>query len=82
MNAAGMQQIENGLRTHGFAVIPSQANFVYFDVKRDGRRVFDALLRLGIIVRHIEGTMLRVTIGQPDENQAFLDALKQALESE
>ncbi|HEX7765538.1 MAG TPA: histidinol-phosphate transaminase, partial [Nitrospira sp.] len=68
VNAAGMQQIEDGLRALGFATIPSQANFVYFDVKRDGRGVFDALLREGVIVRHIEGTMLRVTIGQPDEN--------------
>ena len=80
VNTAGMQQIEHELQALGFAVIPSQANFVYFDVKRDGRRVFDALLRLGVIVRHIEGTMLRVTVGQPDENQAFLDALKKVLQ--
>lgn len=82
VNAAGMQQLESGLRALGFTVIPSQANFVYFDIQRDGRRVFDALLQLGIIVRHIEGTMLRVTIGQPDENQAFLDALQKVLQSE
>ena len=31
--------------------------------------VFDALLREGIIVRHIEGRMMRVTIGQAEENQ-------------
>jgi len=41
--------------------------------------VFDALLREGIIVRHIEGTMIRVTIGQPDENVAFLQALENVL---
>lgn len=81
VNAAGMQQIEDGLRALGFATIPSQANFVYFDVKRDGRGVFDALLREGVIVRHIEGTMLRVTIGQPDENAAFLVSLKKVLQS-
>ncbi len=81
VNAAGMQQLENGLRRLGFTTIPSQANFLYFDVKRDGRGVFDALLREGVIVRHIEGTMLRVTIGQPDENDAFLGALKKVLQS-
>ncbi len=81
VNAAGMQQLEGGLRALGFAAIPSQANFVYFDVKRDGRGVFDALLREGVIVRHIEGTMLRVTIGQPDENDAFLTSLKKVLQS-
>ena len=30
----------------------------------------------GVIVRHIEGPMLRVTIGLPDENQLFLSALQ------
>jgi histidinol-phosphate aminotransferase len=79
VNAAGMEQIGNGLRALGFDPVPSEANFLYFDVRRDGRQVFDALLREGIIVRHIEGTMLRVTIGQPEENRAFLHALKKVV---
>src|SRR5689334_3186378 len=70
VNAAGMEQVGQGLRTLGFAPIPSQANFLYFDVKRDGRQVFELLLREGIIVRHIEVTMLRVTIGRDEENAA------------
>lgn len=80
INLAGMEQLRHGLGALGFLPIPSEANFVYFDVKRDGRPVFDALLREGIIVRHIEGPMLRVTIGQPDENTAFLQALKKVLQ--
>lgn len=79
VNAAGMEQVGQGLQTLGFAPIPSEANFLYFDVKRDGRKVFDALLREGIIVRHIEGTMLRVTIGRADENDAFLQSLEKVL---
>jgi histidinol-phosphate aminotransferase len=79
VNAMGMEQIGAGLRALGFTPVPSEANFVYFDVRRDGRQVFDALLREGIIVRHIEGSMLRVTIGQSDENAAFLQALKKVL---
>ena len=31
-----------GLTALGFTPIPSEANFVYFDVGRDGRAVFDA----------------------------------------
>ncbi len=81
VNAAGMEQVGAGLRALGLSPIPSEANFIYVDVKRDGRKVFDALLREGIIVRHIEGTMVRVTIGQPDENAAFLNALKKTLSS-
>jgi histidinol-phosphate aminotransferase len=74
-----MEQVGQGLQTLGFAPIPSEANFLYFDVKRDGRKVFEALLREGIIVRHIEGTMLRVTIGRADENDAFLQSLENVL---
>lgn len=79
VNAAGMEQVGQGLRTLGLAPIPSQANFLYFDVKRDGRRVFEALLREGVIVRHIDGTFLRVTIGRADENTLFLNALQKVL---
>ncbi len=81
VNAAGMEQVAQGLKDLGFAPIASEANFLYFDVKRDGRKVFESLLREGIIVRHIEGTMLRVTIGQPEENAAFLQALRNVLTS-
>jgi histidinol-phosphate aminotransferase len=78
-NAAGLEQMEQGLRALGITPIPSETNFLYFDAKQNGRPVFEALLRMGIIVRHIDGTMLRVTIGQPDENAAFLHALKKVL---
>ena len=77
--AAGMEQVGNGLRALGLTSIPSEANFLFFDVQRDGQQVFEALLREGIIVRHIDGTMLRVTIGQSDENTAFLQALQKVL---
>ena len=80
MNQAGMEQIVNGLQALGLAPIRSETNFVYFDVGRDGRYVFDALLRHGVIVRHIEGRMIRVTIGQAEENRVFLAALAQVLQ--
>lgn len=80
VNEAGMEQMEQGLRALGVIPIPSETNFLYFDAKLDGRPVFEALLRAGIIVRHIDGTMLRVTIGQPDENAAFLQAFKNVLD--
>lgn len=79
MNQAEMTTIEAGLATLGLHAVPSQANFLYFDTKRDGRQVFEALLRQGVIVRHISGPMVRVTIGRPDENQRFLQALEQVI---
>jgi histidinol-phosphate aminotransferase len=63
----------------GVAPIPSEANFVYVDIGRDGRTVFEAMLREGIIVRHIEGRMVRVTIGLEEENRECLAALKRVI---
>ena len=63
----------------GLKPLPSEANFVYFDAGRDGRAVFEALLREGVIVRHIEGNFIRVTIGLPEENRQFLQGLKTVL---
>ncbi|HEU4500597.1 MAG TPA: histidinol-phosphate transaminase [Nitrospira sp.] len=80
VNQIGMEQIANGLQALGLAPISSEANFVYVDVGRDGRGVFDAMLRHGVIVRHIEGRMIRVTIGQAEENRVFLAALAQVLQ--
>src|SRR2546421_1854239 len=34
--------------------VPSQANFLYFEVNQDGKAVFEALLRRGVIVRRSE----------------------------
>jgi histidinol-phosphate aminotransferase len=37
------------------------------------------MLREGIIVRHIEGRMVRVTIGLEEENRECLAALKRVI---
>lgn len=81
LNEAEMASVDNGLRALGLAPLPSQANFLYFDTHRDGRAVFDRLLQEGVIVRHICGSMLRVTIGRPEENLRFLTALGRVLET-
>jgi histidinol-phosphate aminotransferase len=81
VNQAGMEQVMKGLTALGFAPIPSEANFLYLDIGRDGRQVFEALLRQGVIIRHIEGRMVRVTIGQAEENQAFLTALANVMQA-
>jgi len=81
MNEAEMTFLEKGLTKMGFITIPSQANFLYFDVGIDGEVLYNALLREGVIVRHIRGSMIRVTIGQPTENRRLLGALEHVLPS-
>ena len=79
LNHAEMAKVRAGLVALGLQPIPSDTNFLYVNVGRNGREVFEALLREGVIVRHLEGRMLRVTIGLPEENHQFLVALKKVL---
>lgn len=79
VNTEGMASLAERLKALGLRVVPSQANFLYFDVKRDGKAVFEALLRQGVIVRHLGGTFLRVTVGLPQENDRFIAALQAVL---
>jgi len=70
----------------GIRVWPSQANFILFRVESGGAaRVFEALLAAGILIKNLAGAAgplagcLRVTVGTPAENAAFLRALRGAL---
>ncbi|MBI3323420.1 MAG: histidinol-phosphate transaminase [Candidatus Omnitrophica bacterium] len=75
--------IYQALRELGLAYVPSAANFILFHAGRKAPEVAQRLLRQGIIVRHMAAWDLpehvRVTIGLPEENQAFIRALKEAL---
>lgn len=64
---------------------PSHANFILFrPLARDGHEVWRALLERSVLVRDCSGWprltgCLRVTVGNPEENDAFLAALKEVL---
>jgi histidinol-phosphate aminotransferase len=82
VNAAGLKQLEAGFRRLGLEYIPSRGNFITFRAG-DAARVYDSLLRQGVIVRPIAGygmpQHLRVTVGLPQHNERFLAALERAL---
>lgn len=73
-------------RIPGVRPYPSQANFILFELERaDPRRVFEAVHARGVLVRDVSGyprlqRCLRVSVGSDSENEAFLAALRQALE--
>ena len=66
-------------------VTPSGANFVLFrPTNRPGRDVWQGLLDHSVLVRDCSGwprlaDCLRVTVGTPAENDAFLNALKEVV---
>ena len=70
--------------TERIQVCPSGANFLMFRVAGDAHELWKRLLTRGVLVRdfsswpRIEGC-LRVTVGTPEENNAFLAALGEAL---
>ncbi len=88
LNRAGMAQLTEGFARMGLQWIPSHGNFVSVAIpRRDGKpraaAVYGALLRQGVIVRPVGGygmpDHLRVTVGLPEENARFLDALARSL---
>jgi len=76
------RKLTEALEAAGLGVAPSQANFVLVDVQRPGRAVYEALLQHGVIVRPMREPLLssvRVTVGKPEDNERFLDALERVL---
>ncbi len=64
----------------------SLANFILFRVeKRSATEIFDALLKRGILIKNLDRThpllagCLRVTVGTPEENGIFIQALQSIL---
>ena len=83
VNSEGKRYLYGEFETMGLPYAPSEANFIFVDIKRDCRPVFTELLKRGVIVRtgDIFGypTFFRVTIGTESENQRFIQALREAL---
>lgn len=86
LNADGYAQLTSAFEAMGIEYLPSSGNFVLFRAGQDdgaGARVNLALLRNGIIVRPVGNyglpQWLRVSIGLPQENAAFLAALTAVL---
>lgn len=69
------------LKKRGFKCAPSQANFIFFETPYHSEKVFQFLLKKGVIVRpgHIFGPgyekYIRLTIGTEKENNIFLKGL-------
>jgi len=82
VNREGMAYLVEGLKRLGLSWVPSAANFVLVRVG-PAAKIYQALLRRGVIVRPMEGygfpEHLRVTVGLPEENRRFLQALGDVL---
>lgn len=82
-NRIGMKRIVDCFERVGAMPCKSYANFVFADLGRPSRPVFQALLERGIIVRpgDVLGapTCLRVSVGTEEENELFAQALEEIM---
>ena len=86
VNHAGYLQLTQAFTEIGLTYLPSAGNFVLVKVGEDdeaGVRVNLALLKRGIIVRPVGNyglpKWLRISIGLPEENAAFINAFHEIL---
>jgi histidinol-phosphate aminotransferase len=67
-------------RLNAIKVFPTEANFILFKTEKPASEVWRGFLDRDILIRDCSNQMLldnclRVTVGTPEENDAFLKAL-------
>src|SRR5271157_1845483 len=80
-NAIGAKLLTKAIAEMGISVTPTWANFLFCRVGDDAGSLCQKLQGHGIIVRHMSGgwgapDAFRLTIGTPEHNEQFLDALQ------
>jgi len=67
----------------GLQYYPTEANFIFVYIKQDCIKAFQKLMELGVTIRPMRGfgiaDAIRVTIGTPEQNQKFIQALQAIL---
>lgn len=83
INRGGMHYLYSELDNLGLSYVKSYANFVLFDSGMDGSLLCERLLKKGVIARPMAGyglkTHIRITVGLPEENERFVEALKECI---
>jgi histidinol-phosphate aminotransferase len=80
-NNEGKQFLYQTFQQLGISFIPTEANFIMFETRLDGRELYTALLKQGVIIRPMGGNRLRVTIGTPAENKRFVEELEKVVKA-
>ena len=87
INEQGKRFLYKELDALSLKYVPTEANFIYVLLgqenlpcppllKRGAGELYNKLLRQGVIVRPVGPQEIRVTIGLPEENKRFIEAIK------
>ncbi len=82
-NREGMEYLTTAFDRLGLKHFPSETNFIMVDTGHTSMDIFQSLLQKGIIIRAGHSkypTWIRVTIGKPEQNEAFIQALEETLQ--
>jgi len=83
VNEAGKEFLYDAYKKLGLFYMPTHANFIFVDFKKDSQIIFEALQKRGIITRTIKEygcpTGLRITIGTEEQNRRLVETLKKIL---
>jgi len=79
INEQGKTYLYKELDSIGIKYVPTEANFIFMPLEQDAHTLYTVLLKQGVIVRPMGQHEIRVTIGLPEENKRFIDALKKVM---
>jgi histidinol-phosphate aminotransferase len=83
-NAAVADLLSGELTRLGYRVVPTWANFVYCDLRRNACEFAKWMQVGGVIIRALGAwgapTAIRVTIGTPEQNERFLTVVRKVME--
>ncbi|HZV45876.1 MAG TPA: histidinol-phosphate transaminase [Thermodesulfovibrionales bacterium] len=79
INEQGKTYLYKELDSIGMKYVPTEANFIFMPLEHDAHTLYTILLKQGVIVRPMGQHEIRVTIGLPEENKRFIDALKKGM---
>ncbi len=83
MNNTGKIFLQQAFTEMDLKYLPTMGNFISVNVKQDGLALYQKLLQQGVIVRPVANydmpEYLRITIGTQQQNERFVEALKQSI---
>lgn len=84
-NQEGKKYLYKELKKLDLFYLPTEANFIFTDLKTNANVIFEKLLKKGVIIRPGKTwgcpNLIRVTIGTAYENKRFIEVLKEVLSS-
>jgi histidinol-phosphate aminotransferase len=79
----GLGYLHEQLDMLGLEYLPTQTNFFIIKAPLGGKRVYELMLREGVIVRSLDSygmeEYIRINVGLPEENERFIRAIKKVL---